>query len=555
MDFVFAPPKTTKAATTPLVLPHFWVPRWDTRSKVDKLWDHIETIRKTKGPITANNTLRDICRQDIFFLAREILRYRDMAEPLHDDLCDFMVDAEDRRKDSLVLIPRAHFKSTLCTVARSIWWMINDPDVAIGLFSGDMKNARKFALEIRNHLENNEELVKAFPDVFWKRPAKESPQWTQDEFVIRRTKDGMSRKEGTLKIFGLLQGIPTGDHFSPGRLVGDDVVDQDICSSENQMAKVESQLEYLVPLQQLPDDPIHLVGTRYHMRDVYGKILKNRDYAVYFRRAVEDKKLIFPSRFTHETLDKARIKIGNYKYYCQYEMNPQDPGDKKFELSWLRSYKRWPITKHYDPYYTRFLMVDPANKQKKESDFTAAMVFAVDHKFNVLVLDGIHDKLNPKQRIDMVYYLVEKWRLDKVGYETIAFQETDKFWIEQEMLTRGSYFQIIEISHRKQNKFDYIMSSQPLYEGGKFFLPSEPMTFTRTWVNPDDGFAKTLDFKEMFLKQYDLYPNVAHDDLLDVVAMAQNIMDAGRIPKPKEPPPQDGPYPKKKEDEFNLLAH
>lgn len=534
--------------------PNVWLPRLESSSKELALLAWLREL-KSEDPVKYVQAMRWTCQNDLFFLCKRVLGYSDLEEPLHDDFCDFLAYCMNTRQSSLGLIPRAHFKSTIGTVGRAIQETIKNKNIRIGLFSGDMKNARKFATEIRNHMENNSLLKSLFPDVFYEMPKKESPKWTIDEFTVKRDPGVATRlKEGTVKIFGLLQNIPTGDHFDI--LIGDDVVDQDIVASEDQMFKVEEQLQYLIPLQQTPQDPIHLVGTRYHIQDAYGTIIEKGKYKVYLRRDIENEQPIFPGRFTKEMLEQTRLDLGNYKYYCQYRLDPQDPGDKKFKMEWLQEFGNIPLDKSARPYYSMFMMVDPANKQKKESDFTAIGVYAVDHEYNLYLVDGVHDKLNPSERIEEVFRLVKKWKLPTVGYETIAFQDTDAFWIKRKQMELNTFFQILEISHRKQNKFDYIMSVQPLFQAEQFHLPRNGIPYQRKWENPDDGWAHLVDVCDIFKKQYDFFPNLAHDDMLDNVAMALREAKQGRIPRPQKAPDYDGPYLKKpKPDKFDYRAN
>jgi len=545
MEFVFEPPKKKVVKATELPDNHY-TPSWVVRDKLARYKKALHGLDTTAQV----SLIRDICKRDLFYLCHEVLGYTDLEEPLHNDMCDFMSKSQD--KNSLILIPRGHFKSTIATVARVVQWIIRDQDIRIGLFSGDMKNARKFATEIRNQLGGNDKLKALFPDVLFENPKRESPQWTADEFIVRRTKKGIKQKEGTVKIFGLLQSIPTGDHYD--RLIGDDIVDQMIVQSEDQMEKIADQLQYLIPLQQTPDDPIHLVGTRYHIRDAYAKLIEDPEWRIYLRRDIEDDNVIFGGRFTKAMLNRTRLKIGNYKYNCQYKLDPQDPSDKKFLVSWLNYAKPFIPHQHANPYHSFILIVDPANKQKKGSDFTAMLLLAVDHNWNIHLVDGVHDKINPKQRIDAVFRLVKKWFIRKVVYETIAFQDTDRFWIEREMPKRAVFFDIIEVSHRKQNKFDYIMSSQPVYQQGRFFLPNKPIEYKRLWANPDDGLSEVVDIVKLFVAQYDLYPNVVHDDLMDSMAMGLRAITAGNLPRPEKAPTDFVGVYKEADDDYNPMV-
>jgi len=480
MEFVWKTPE--KKNEIKKTYRHHYIPRDINHDKIRIFREEATKVRDTKGEQAGCQFIKKVCENDLFYLCKEVLGYKDCEEELHNDMCDFLAYAEKTRKNTLVLIPRAHFKSTIATVGRCIQWMIRDPDVAIGLFSGDMKSARKFATEIRNQCEKNEALKTLFPEIFYQNPQRESDKWTTDEFIIKRTQKGIRKKEPTLKIFGLLQNIPTGDHFD--RLIGDDIVDQQISSSEDQMAKIEEQLQYLIPLQMTPDDPIHFVGTRYHIKDAYAKMIEDPFFEIYLRKDIEKGECIFKSRFTIEMLERTRLKIGNYKFQCQYRMDPQDSGDKQFKLEWLKYYQPFNPVRFDNTYYNFILVVDPANKQKKESDFTAMVVLAVDADWNFYLVDGAHDKLNPKQRIDAVFDLVKRWSITQVVYETIAFQDTDSFWIKRNQTDKNIYFEIIEVSHRKQNKHDFILSTQPIFMQGKFILITNITINNFSHLNP-----------------------------------------------------------------------
>lgn len=499
-----------------------WQPRGVPKDKIKRLRAYIHRITVEKGKEAGREAVRDLCRKDLFYLCYEVLNYRDLVEPLHDDLCDFLADAARRKVTDVTLIPRGHFKSTLATVGRCIQWMIQDHNTAIGLGSADLKSSKKFLREIRQQLEQNAKLKSLFPEIFWANPQREAPKWTEEEIQIKRNK---VKKEGTIKVFGLEDGLPTGDHYD--HMVIDDAVNEDNVRTPERLAKVLEQSKYLQPLLVTPDQPISWVGTRYHIHDVYEGLIKDVDTAVYYRQATENESPIFPERFTAAILEKTRIKMGSYIFSCQYMMEPVDPADKKFRREWLKWYVREIAAKYGHVF---FLTVDPASKQRKKSDFTAMLVFGLDKDWNFFLVDGIHDKLNPAQRIDAVFRLCRKWGIGIVGYETIGFQETDKFYIERKMAQDNFYFEIIEITNHKLNKNARIEGLQPVMESGHFHLPKAPMPYTRLWENPDDGQGKVVDIVEEFLREFDTYPNSAHDDLLDVATMAREIVYAGHVP-------------------------
>jgi phage terminase large subunit-like protein len=211
-------------------------------------------------------------------------------------------------------------------------------------------------------------------------------------------------------------------------------------------------------------------------------------------------------------------------------LTPTDPADKKFKREWLKWYTK-EISKTYGHVF--FLVVDPASRMRKSSDFTAMLVFGLDHDWNFYLVDGVHDKLNPAQRIDAVFRLTKKWGIGTIGYETIGFQETDKFYIDQRQTKDNHYFEVVEITSHRTRKDERIMGLQPIMESGKFHLPEAPILYQRLWESPDDGKGVTVDIVQEFLSEYDFFPNSAHDDLLDAAQMARHIVAAGHIPVSK----------------------
>lgn len=505
-----------------VVVNNRWTPRETPKDKVKRLRAWVAGVTRDKGEQAGAQAIRELCRRDLFYLCVDVLGYKDLVEPLHDDLCDFLEDCERRQVTNVVLIPRGHFKSTIATVGRCIQWMIREHNCAIGLGSADLKSAKKFLREIRQQLETNTKLKALFPEVFWKDPRREAKKWTEEEIEIRRNK---VKKEGTVKVFGLEDGLPTGDHYD--HMVIDDAVNEDNVRTEDRLAKVAEQVKYLRPLLTTPDQPINWVGTRYHLLDVYQRMVDNPKVAVYLRQALEDGKPIFGQRFSMDTLQDTREELGSYVFSCQYMLQPIDPADKKFKLEWLKRYER-EISKAYG--FVFFLVVDPASRNRKKSDFTAMLVFGIDKDWNFYLVDGVHDKLNPAQRIDAVFRLVRKWGVEVVGYETIGFQETDKFYIERKMAEDNFYFTIVDFAKHKTRKEERIEGLQPLMERGKFHIPKAGIPYERQWENPDDGLGKIVYIEKELEREMQHYPHAAHDDLLDAGSMARQIVYAGHVP-------------------------
>lgn len=516
-----------KPGTPPLPSPakNIWTPRWQQRQKIARYREYIETVQATKGKGAALAAIRKLCKEDLYYLAHEVLEYHDLEESFHDDMCEFIAHVEQTGETNLILAPRGHFKSTIATITRCIWWIIRDPNVTIGIGSCTLASSKKFLQEIRNHLEGSR-LSALFPEIFYTRPQIQSPKWTMTELLVKRTS---TVKEPTIKAFGIEEGVPTGDHYK--KIIIDDVVDQDTVANEDRIVKIRNQLRYVRPLRVTVDQPIHFVGTRYHVMDPYGVMIEEGRSAIYLRKAIEGGKPIFPSRFSLASLEKERVELGSFIFNCQYMMEPVEQKEKKFSLSWLKFHTGMPPNARG---YNIVAVCDPANARRKKSDFTALGVFAIKWTGEIMLLDCVHDKLTPKQRVDAVFDLHLKWGFDVIAYETFGFQETDAFWIGLEQERRNQYFRIEEISHHALSKTDRIWSLQPLLEAGKILLP-ETLNYERQWENPDDGQGRFVDIIWVLKLQYSMFPfSNSHDDLLDMLQMVARVYNIPAQPRPDE---------------------
>lgn len=507
--------------------PNFWVPNHAVKNRVDQYREYLQKRRDKAGPQKAAMDARIIAQKDLFYLCHEVLGFEDIVEPLHSDYCDFVSWAELEGKSSLTLFPRSHYKTTIGTTGRITWRIINNPDLAIGLGSATLKDSRPFGRDIRVLWEKSARLKALFPDIFYQEPKKESDKWTEEEFTVKRTKH---RKEATITLFGLEDDLPTGRHFD--RIVLDDAINKDNVRTPERLAKIRDQAQLLPPLLVTLEQPIDWVGTHYHVHDYYMVLKQKPSIAVYMRQAIEDGKPIFPQKFSLEALEKLRVEWGSYLFSSQYMMEPQDPADKKFKREWLHYYDAPIMPKK--PGMVFFMAVDPASRRRKNSDFTAMLVFGVDAKGYLHLVDGVHDKLNPWQRVDAVIRLAQKWKFHTVAYETIGFQESDKFYLEQAMLERKTFFRIVEVAGHKERKDERIMGIQPFMQAGKFWLPSKGIHYRRLWESPDDGYGHVIDIVEQFHLEFDFFPDSNHDDLLDVAAMARHIIHNGYVPVPDE---------------------
>lgn len=397
------------------------------------------------------------CQKDLKFLCKAILGVKDWSanEHLHLDI------ARHLRKPSkfkLFLLPRDHLKSTIITKAGATMRMLDNPNIRILIANNTWDNARKFLGSIQKTLVRGALLPMYFGQF-------ESEQWNQDEITIRQRKTILDAP--TIATTGL-EKEQTSQHYD--LIIADDLVARENARTPEQRAKVKDYVNSLMALLE-PEGEIWVVGTRWSMDDAYGDLIEEGIWDVLQRGAYadEDRTIpIFPEKFSLEKLQFLRNKIGQTLFSCWYMNDPISQEAADFKKEWIKYYA--PGTPHPSSLY---LAVDPGLSLSRDADYSA---FVVAGKFNdhrIRVVDYVRRRVVPSDLVDIIFDLVKKWKLHRVGIETFAFQKTLKYDIERNQRDRKLFFSIDELKAGRSltgektiNKEARIRSLQPLFEQG-----------------------------------------------------------------------------------------
>jgi hypothetical protein len=143
-------------------------------------------------PAVLREAYYNLCRTDLFFLAKQALGYKDITERTHGNICRILESEVPKRK--LLVCPRGSFKSSLGVVAFSIFRALQNPSTRILVDSELYTNSANFIREIRGHLES--ELMESIFGNF-----KTKGDWTAGSLTIaQRTKN---LKESTFTASGI----------------------------------------------------------------------------------------------------------------------------------------------------------------------------------------------------------------------------------------------------------------------------------------------------------------------------------------------------------------
>lgn len=443
-----------------------------------------------------------------------------MEKPWLFDRCREVQGAPDGYLD---LWAREHYKSTIITFGLTIQDILNDPEVTVGIFSFNRPIAKQFLRQIKVEFERNGLLKEWFSDVLWANPAKEAPKWSEDEGIIVKRQG--NPKESTVEAWGLVDGQPTSKHFK--RMVYDDVVTDSSVTTPDMIAKVTAAWELSDNLMSDGGKSRH-IGTRYHANDTYRAILGRGIKPRIYPATVDGTEAGEPVLLSRARLNEKRVKQGPYIFSCQMLQQPKADSSQRFERSWIKYYHDANDGSGMNIY----ILVDPANEKKAESDYTAVWVIGLGSDKNYYALDIIRDKLNLTERAALLIDLHKKWRPIEVRYEKYGMQ-ADIAHIQSVQERINYRFDVVPVGGTMAKR-DRIKRLIPIFEQGRVYLPA---TRFRT-----DYEGTTRDMVQTFVEEeYTAFPVAMHEDMFDALA---------RIDDPEIPLVWPLPETEEKEDRY-----
>ena len=108
---------------------------------------------------------RDACKSSLFYLAKNVLGYKDLDETLHKPMTEAW---QSEAPELMALIPRGHLKTTALTISYVIWLIIKtEGRCRVLLVNATLGNAKGFLRAITDHLEgrgSDSRFSKLFPE-------------------------------------------------------------------------------------------------------------------------------------------------------------------------------------------------------------------------------------------------------------------------------------------------------------------------------------------------------------------------------------------------------
>ncbi len=413
-------------------------------------------------------------------------------------------------KRLIINIPPRFLKSISVSVAYPAWLLGHDPAAKIMTASYSQDLSFKHSLDCRLTIESE-----------WYQQLFPNTKLVEDQ----NTKKKFVTTERGHRIATSVGGSATGE--GAGTLIVDDPHSAMQAQSEVQRATANTWFDqtFATRLNDKKNGCIIVIMQRLHEDDMTGYLLKKGGWEHLCLPLIAEKDEVLekgsvriertighnlhPDRMDEAEIEKEKAALGSYAFAGQYQQRPSPEGGGEFRKEWLKEYES--ITPNA---LNKYILVDPANSKQKKSDYTAIWVIGFGADKNAYAIDIVRDKLNTKERCDMMFELHEKHKPLGVYYQKYGI-EADIDYIKSEMGRRNYHFTINPVSNRL-GKIDRIIRLQRWFNDGLIWLPN---TMYKT-----NHLGQVKDVVDEFIhREYLCFPVGLHDDMMDSLAMIADI--------------------------------
>jgi predicted phage terminase large subunit-like protein len=435
----------------------------------------------------------ELCRQNLYFLGKVILGYKDAAPEPHERMCQFWTGPG---KKKMIVGARGLYKTSFCTVARIIQVLLNDPNARILLLMNTLINARKKGAEILGHFDRNERLRQLVPH-YWPEMKRAQP-WSSSAIQINRS--GIY-PEPSITVAGVDSQLASGHYTSiylddPVAAERDDMKEDGlIIIKPEEVDKAIGMYKILEGLCINTPDPakktdINILVNRWAVQDFAAYIMDhdlrsndNPGGVDFLQLAVhkEDGSLLWPDGLSERKLNDIKRAQGEFMYWTQYECKPYNPSDRGFPVENLSRYSMLWTGKRPVGWERMnvYALMDLADARNAASCRTALIIVYVDNQRHLWVTEAVSEKLDPLAKIDLIHRMVKEYGLRTVHIEENLHNNMLQFSLQSEMKRRGESYRVEPLKHRNRDKDSRILRLQPWYEQGAIHLKAEQRQLLR----------------------------------------------------------------------------
>lgn len=422
-------------------------------------------------------------------------------------LGSLLMDVEENVKNRIAvsMAPRMG-KSQMISIYYPAWYLGRHPDHKVIVASHTADLAIVMARKVRNLIQSAE-YARIFPKTRIASDAKAAAQWNTTE----------GGEYFAIGVGGALAG--RGAHL----IIADDPLsEQDIkAGNTNSLDNAYEWFSAGLRTRLMPDGKICVLHTRWHQRDLIGRLLKDSamneggdsyeafEFPAILNEGTENEKSIWPEQWTLESLQQTRASMHHimWQWYAQYQQNPTAAEAAIIKRDWIKWWTR------DNPPAIDFIVqsFDTALTTNSRSDFSVCHTWGTftnedDGSQNVILLNKVKGKYEFPELKKMAHEQFEEWQPDSVIVEAKASGQP----LIDEMRRSGIFVQ--DFSPGKgQDKIARLNAVSDMFASGHVWFPET------AWA------AQTVE-------EILAFPAGEHDDEVDTMTLAlQRIRKGGLL--------------------------
>ena len=311
------------------------------------------------------------------------------------------------------------------------------------------------------------------------------------------------------------------DDYRPDFIVGDDILQDENSATLEQREKVANLIlsavknSLISPVEE-PNAKMVLLNTPQHREDFSQQAKSDPEFTTLeipcwtkstWHLPVLQQESAWPELYPTDTLRAEKLsalKRNRLSVFTrEKEVRLTSPEATVFRAEWLKITMNKPATPFcvlgIDP------VPPPSDRQRaigsSSQDFEAHYVWGRDGG-EYYLMEGLRNRGHePNWTINTFFYLAHKYRIARAVVESVAYQRTLKWMLEQEMKRRGIYYVIIPFVDKRKKQTRIISTLSGIASGGLLN------------IGPEDTI-----FADQFQSYSETYEDV--DDDLDASAMA-----------------------------------
>jgi hypothetical protein len=522
-------------------------------------------------PLEFRRAMRTNCLGSLFYFITQGLRRKRLVDHLHEPLCTFL--ERDHIKD-VIEWPRDHFKSTIGSEGLPIWrvlpvsdddlnefsklgysseflaWLlrVHRPEARNLLVSENITNSAKLGRRIAFHYESNTMFRFLFPEII----PTTSQTWSNFSMHQRVPSAAAALSgghgEGTFDFLGV-GGALQSRHYN-GLIVEDDLVGRKATESISIMEKTVEYHKLMVGAfeneESVEENDELVIGNRWGRVDLNSHII---EYEPEFRITTHSAlggccalhppdQPIFPEEYNILKLERWRNRLGNYLFSCQFLNNPAAPENADFHPEDLRYFslekdlkngiEEWTIHHQVTDgiikknlavnHLNLCLVADPNHSGNSGSGRCrhAINVVGLSSDGDFYLIDTWAQAASYDTFYAKIYEFADKWKIRKIGVESVAAQKYILHHIEYTNRLEGRNLKVIPLegevdagdggmTTKKEFRIRNVLA--PIFESHKFWAMHRQQDF----------YGEFTDF-----------PNSKYKDILDALAYAPQML---RLPQ------------------------